>query len=177
MDNGQSLDNYIDSLDGYFAIDPYWKWFKCYEPLLQGLGVSYCKDQGANGTVLHTDICSPIATHPTWSRLRPTVQRALWSDGQQLWHDLVRSLEPDVIVASVPNQYASGIQFRGLGAPRDLYTIARTNPYVVTIEEIELTENRRSWLVKGAAAQTPLGKVSNEHKRLIGQELKRVLDG
>jgi hypothetical protein len=175
-DGLSSLGGYINALDDYFKTEPYRKWFNCYEPLLKGLGVSYYEDQVAKGTVLHTDICSPLATRPTWSELGATIQRALWNDGHELWHDLIRALEPDVIVASVPKQYAMGIQFSRSGPPRELFTIDRTPPYIVTIEDIEVTPSRRSWLVKGNAAQTPLGKVSNVDKRRIGEALRKALD-
>jgi hypothetical protein len=169
-----SIDGYIEALHEYFKTDPYRNWFNCYEPLLNGLEISYYP--GARGVALHTDICSPVATDPTWNGLPTTVKHALQKDGQQLWHDLVRELDPDVIIVSIAKEYATGIQFQPMGAPRILYSIDRTNQYVVTIEDVEVTQGRRSRLVKGMAAQKPFGKVSNVHKQRIGQAVRDALD-
>lgn len=63
-------DRYLASLDAYFRTAPYTGWFNpSFEPLLRGLGASYY-DQ-ASSVALHTDLCSPLATDPTWSRLDP----------------------------------------------------------------------------------------------------------
>jgi hypothetical protein len=168
-----STDEYLQALNEYFKTDPLRNWFNCYEPLLEGLGVSYYP--GADGAALHTDICSPVATDPTWNRLPPTVKRALSKVGQELWHDLVRELEPEVIVVSVAKHYATGIQFPVMGAPRILYSIDRTNRYVVTIEDIEVMPGRRSRLVKGMAARKPFGPVNDVHKRRIGEAVRETL--
>jgi hypothetical protein len=169
-----SLDEYIETLSGYFKTDPYRNWFNCYEPLLQGLGVSYYP--GADDIALHTDICSPVATAPTWNKLQRPIKQTLSKDGQELWHELVHTLDPDVIIMSVAKQYTAGIQFPRLGVPRVLFTIDRTNPYVVTCEDIEVTPGHISRLVTGSAAQKPFGKVSNKHKRSIGQAVRQALD-
>jgi hypothetical protein len=130
---------------------------------------------GAISTALHTDMCSPVATDPTWSRLPAIVKRALWKDGHKLWHDLVRALEPHVILASIAKQYATRIQFPRKGSIRELLTIDRTKPYAVTVEELEVTQDCRSLLVKGNAAQLPFGKVNNDDKRRIGETLREAL--
>ena len=79
-------DRYLDALSAYFRTDPYSGWFSAFEPLLNGMEASYY--EGQPSTVLHTDICSPVATNPTWSGLDPAVQRALEKDGGPLWHGL-----------------------------------------------------------------------------------------
>src|SRR3990170_1822110 len=60
-------------------------WFGAFEPLLDGMGASYYP--GGHAAALHTDLCSPVATDPTWSRLEPSFQRRFIADGQPLWHD------------------------------------------------------------------------------------------
>ncbi len=59
-------------LSAYFRCNPYSRWFRSFEPVLNGLGASYggkmMKGEYAS-TALHVDMCSPIATSPTWSRL------------------------------------------------------------------------------------------------------------
>ena len=63
----------------YFRTRRYKRWFRSFEPLLNGMNASYYDDKTA--TALHTDICSPIATNPTWSGLSEAHQRSpsdLW---------------------------------------------------------------------------------------------------
>ena len=80
-------DPYIDALSAYFRTDPYRSWFSAFEPLLNGLEASYY--EGKPSTALHTDICSPAATDPTWSGLGWDEQKALEKEGGPLWHDLL----------------------------------------------------------------------------------------
>ena len=56
---------YLDALSAYFRTDPYRGWFSAFEPMLNGLGASFY--EGKPSTALHTDICSPVATDPTWN--------------------------------------------------------------------------------------------------------------
>ena len=56
---------YLDALSAYFRTDPYCSWFSAFELMLNGLGASFY--EGKPSTALHTDICSPVATDPTWS--------------------------------------------------------------------------------------------------------------
>lgn len=167
-----SFTDYVAALDAYFETDPYKNWFSCYEPLLNGLDASYYK--GAASTVLHTDICSPVATDPTWTGLDRQVKRALWEDGRALWHDLARALAPDLIIVSVAKEYASGIEFAGDGA-RVAFTLDRKNPYQVTARDVEVVSGTRTVLVAGKAAQKPFGTVSDRDKHAIGRALKDAL--
>ena len=65
--------DYLRALANYFREQPYDTWFKpAFEEMLQGMGASYY--DGARNTALHTDICSPLATDPTWSWLGSRVR-------------------------------------------------------------------------------------------------------
>ena len=74
-------------MSAYFCTDPYRSWFNTFEPLLNGLGASYYQGGGSRG--LHTDICSPVATDPTWRCLDEVDRAALVADGGPLWHMLL----------------------------------------------------------------------------------------
>ena len=71
---GRESDRYLAALSAYYRTDPYRSWFNAFEPFLNGAGSSYYS--GETSTALHTDICSPVATSPTWSQARMTTGRA-----------------------------------------------------------------------------------------------------
>ncbi|MDP9313322.1 MAG: hypothetical protein M3R24_20975 [Chloroflexota bacterium] len=102
------------ALDAYFREKPYCRWFNpSFEWLLKGLDVSYYG--GRCGTALHTDIGSPLATDPTWSRLNDEQRGQLQASGVELWHRLVETLQPDAIIISVARWHLDTIQFMPLG--------------------------------------------------------------
>ena len=103
------LDGYLDALSAYFHTSPYNKWFRHLEPLLAGMDAGYWPGQAS--TALHTDICSPVATDPTWSRLAPADRETLLADGVPLWHGLLEALRPEAVVFSVAECHLSGIGF------------------------------------------------------------------
>ena len=91
---------YLDAMSAYFVTEPYSNWFNTFEQLLNGAGSSYYTEK-AGSTALHTDICSPIATDPTWSGLERTTRVALAADRHPLWHELLKVLRPQIAVLSV----------------------------------------------------------------------------
>lgn len=105
----QDRDRYLDAMSAYFHISPYRRWFGYLEPLLNGMSASYYPDQSSRA--LHTDICSPVATDPTWSRLDGADRAMLQSDGVPLWHGLLEALEPHIVVLSVATHHLSDISF------------------------------------------------------------------
>ena len=157
---------FLRALADYFREQPYNNWFKpAFEELLRGTGTSYY--DGAESTALHTDICSPLATDPTWSRLRGE-RAVLAADGVELWHRLVSRLEPDVILISVAREHLDKIRFRRVGGWRTLYTVERYNPFTVEALDLEIAPGKRTLLVFGQAANLPFGTVSGGDKRTIG---------
>lgn len=163
---------YIEALSAYFRTKPYGGWFGHYEPLLNGMDASYYN--GEASTALHTDICSPVATDPTWSRLGESDQELLLDGGAPLWHALLEVLQPHVVVLSVARRHLSRITFEPL-APWQLvhrfdYTAddaLRDRPY----------EAEGRWYVVGdepslfvfcPASQTPLGSISYNQRHRLG---------
>jgi len=57
---------YFKALNNYFVERPC-PWFRAFVPLLEGVDASYYPN--ANHRVIHTDLCSPLATYPAWSKL------------------------------------------------------------------------------------------------------------
>jgi hypothetical protein len=172
---GEYYGEYTEALNGYFSTNPYRSWFNSFEPLLNGLGASYYS--GAPNTALHTDLCSPLATDPTWSRLTPAQREALRPEGTALWHRLVQTLLPDVIIISVAEGQLDNINFPRLGAWEIAHTVERDNPFRVKLVGLDLGAERRASLVFGRAANTPFGTVSNADKRRIGEALRGRVHG
>lgn len=86
---------FFGDLDGYWVsplrivtvgLNPSRKEFGSFEPLLNGARSSYYGEQPS--VALHTDICSPVATDPTWSRLHDVARTTLEADGGRLWHEV-----------------------------------------------------------------------------------------
>jgi hypothetical protein len=169
--DGKHLDKYWSVLNDYFRNKPYRRWFdKSFEPILNGMGASYYDFHENNA--LHTDLCSPLATDPTWNRLEPDIKAILEEDGNRLWHSLMWRLEPDAIIISVKKDYLRRI--RNMNGWKTVYKIERKNPYLVKMGTISL-ESKISRIFFGRAAQLPFGTVSVEDKRRVGQEIRRIM--
>lgn len=176
--DGRFYDEYLQALNGYFhkpANHPYERWFNSFEPLLGGLDCSYYGY--ALNTALHTDLCSPLATDPTWNNLSTQAQIDLLEYGPRLWHSLVEWLSPDLIIASLARSHLGRISFPQQGGWRVVYTVERTNHYKVETTKLNTVAGKVTSLAFGKAANTPFGTVSNADKRKIGLAIKRNICG
>lgn len=166
------------ALDSYFVEDPYRSWFNpAYGAFLHGLGASFYEGPAM---ALHTDLCSPLATDPTWSGLPDRSKTALAQNGVPLWHQLMAVLEPDIIVVSVARKLVDQITFPAISpwASTAHYTHtgaggARRKPYRVETRWVQVVANKPTLLVFGPAAQLPFGLLTDAQKDDAGQ---RVLD-
>jgi hypothetical protein len=160
---------YLGALSGYFGDAPYARWFGTYEDLLDGMGASFHK--GAASTALHTDLCSPVATDPTWSRLPLADRNVLLGPGRGLWHDLVRFLKPQVMLISVARAHLAHLRFESDGDWAELCRVERDNPYIVERKRMRLEDGTTMTAFFGQAAQTPFGTVSREDKLRLGARI------
>jgi hypothetical protein len=162
---------YLAALDGYFRHAPYRPWFAWFEHVLRGLDASY--DDGAANAALHTDLCSPLATDPTWSHLPPARQARLFGDGRRLWHRLAARLAPDVIVISLARRWRDRIAFADPGAWRPLVAIPRADPakrsYQAWTQWTRLAGGAPTLLVYGPAAQLPFATLDRDARRRVGR--------
>lgn len=178
------LQGYLAALNEYFSTsaDPYKAWFNpSFGEILHGMGVSYYDD--AESTAVHTDLCSPLATDPTWTRLGQAERTALQREGVELWHDLVEALQPDVLLLSLRRDLLGEIGFRAVEEPRVVFTVVetragrrRTLPYRVEAARRRLASGKEPLFVFGRASQTPFGSVSAADKRLIGARIRELVD-
>ena len=164
---------YLDAMSAYFHTDPYGSWFRAFEQVLNGAGSSYYKGEAAS-TALHTDICSPVATDPTWNDLGEAAHAALVADGRPLWRMLLKVLRPQIVALSVARKHLRRIEFEPMtewetvlefkrarsGAPR-------RRPYEVLARWYDVG-GERCLFVFGQAAQTPFGLLSDTGKRETG---------
>jgi|tagenome__1003787_1003787.scaffolds.fasta_scaffold20986244_2 hypothetical protein len=167
----RACDSYVASLNDYFRVDPYWRWFNTYRPLLEGLQASF---EGTFGTssAVHTDLCSPVPTSPTWSRLPATVQAALSVNGVRLWHELVELLQPDVVLLSLARHHLSRISFPAMDTDwGEWFAIPQpAKPYVV-LRRLYEVGGRPVLFVWGRAANTPFGSLSYAARRQLGARI------
>lgn len=164
---------YLDALSSYFREDqePY-SWFESFEPLLNGAGSSYYGKQPS--CALHTDICSPVATDPTWGGLDPDAQRALGADGGPLWHELVTALKPQVVVLSVAEEHLGRIQFKARTERSPIRRFdhkkdgsRRAKPYLVRAWWCDVGD-QPTLFVFAPAAEKPLGTLAKPLRRDAG---------
>ncbi|MCX2718921.1 hypothetical protein [Lentiprolixibacter aurantiacus] len=160
------------SLNDYFKVQPYRRWFDSFEPFLNGLNGSYYPENNLN-KVLHTDICSPISTDPTWSLLSSNQQSYLFNKGFKLWKEIVLELKPNLIVFSIPKRYVHLLNSKKV---ETLHTIThkkdgtlRTKPYDLELYEVEI-HGFNTYLVYGESKNTPMGSVSTQDKILMGEK-------
>lgn len=178
-DGDRKPGRYLDSMSAYFHTAPYRSWFATFEPLLNGAGASYYTDNAAS-TALHTDICSPIATDPTWTGLGQADRAALEADGGPLWHNLLEALRPQVVFLSVAKRHLGRIGFAPISDWKTIHVVERTDSGVPRKHRYEVMARwyeiggERSLCVFGQAAQRPFGSLSDTQKREAGAVAQEI---
>lgn len=92
---------YTYALNEYFCVNPYMKWFKQYEQILNLLNASYFVNN-CSRTAIHIDACSSIATDPTWGSLCSKSKMLLQSNNSFI--PLMNALNPDIVLISANKQ-------------------------------------------------------------------------
>lgn len=164
--------NHYSALNKYFKSEPY-EWFnKSFEPLLNGLNASYFSNKNFENRVLHTDLCSPLATKKGWtefSKEMPIEAKKLMASGKDLWRELINVLEPDIILVSVKDEYKKkvlGSSFRlfwdtkqnaEMNSHKDLRVnnLPRKAPYQVFSKDETLESGKCVKIIFGNANQYP----------------------
>jgi hypothetical protein len=164
-----SCGRYLEALNRYFCVHPYSAWFGTFEPLLQGFRCSFYP--GSQNTALHTDLCSPLATQPTWSRLSNEQRAGLEKDGVELWHRLITHLRPQVILISVAAQHLAKNRSTPVSDWCSVYRLERNKPYEFLHRLLRIDSGAQAHLIFGRAAQKPFGTVSHADKLKIGRHL------
>jgi len=171
---------HVSALNQYFQAEPYTKWFNgAYRAILNGLSASFYGD--THNTALHTDICSPAATLPTWSKLAGKLKtedrRKIERTGLDLWQELMETLEPDVALISVKWEYVGNIEFDSPTPWERIRTVQRQNPYHVLASRRKFRSGKSCLFVFGRAAQLPFGTLSGEQRKWVGQQIAEEVFG
>lgn len=164
--------NLKSALNPYFENKPLKQWFSCFEPILNGLSASYYKSN-YNHTALHTDICSPIATTPTWSKLSKETKESLGVEGLEIWKKLIEELQPDIMLVSIPRSLFRSV-FKSNGNELVVFDVKkngepRKKPYIVEIFEYKLSKGKKVKVIFGQAANKPFDTISDQQKMKIGE--------
>lgn len=174
-----------EELRRYFERAPYRLWFLNFEKMLSGMDASYGgkmrrENFSARRTALHIDICSPIATTPTWSRLSPDHKKLLTEFGHEMFGRLLQVLQPHVVVTSVgwghlqawSPQFADGPSWpccyierqTSMGAPM-------RGPLRVQSGTLLGMDGAEYPFFNATAANTPLGRFSDKRKKIAGERI------
>lgn len=159
------------ALSDYFKVDPYKPWFNAWEVLLQGMDASYW---AAPSIALHTDLCSPLATNPTWSGLDgadPSARQQLEPDGARIWRRLAEVLKPHIILISVAKSYVPRVCQLPLAEWTVIHTVVglTRRPLEIRGTWVQWAGREPTLIVFGRAANLPLGTVSHLDKGRIGE--------
>lgn len=165
-------ERYLHALNQYFEAAPL-DWFGCFREILRGLGASFGVSEP--NRAVHTDLCSVVPTAPTWSRLTPAQQRDLADAGLELWHQLITELRPHAIIASVKYSWLDRLRFVPLSDWAPVHTVHRARPYLLNGRTVQLPDGSTSLVVRGRAANTPFGTISNADRYAAGQSIRRSL--
>lgn len=166
---------YISALNQYFDDDPYNAWYNpAFENMLNGLDASFYNKK--ENTALHTDICTPLATNPTWGDLTKEAKMDLQATGVPLWHELIDYLEPDIILISAAGEHLSKIQFETVKDWETIYTSLRDKPYLINSKQVKLSSGKVSSIYFGRASELPFGLVGAEEQFIIGKHIKTITE-
>jgi hypothetical protein len=160
---------YVQALDEYFIREPYRRWFdRGFGPVLRGLDASYYPDRRSRA--LHTDLLSPSATRPTWSKLRQADCRRLASDGVPLWHALIEYLQPDIIVASPGRAHLERIGFDRIGELHAIHRVERRNPFITEATGLRIGQ-KTATLAFARCTNVPFGSVAFADREAVGKAI------
>lgn len=170
-------------LTAYFWRNPYRSWFSSFEPVLNGLEASYGGKMAVrdySSTALHVDMCSPIATSPTWSKLGPEQRGELTMAGRGTFEWLADELKPHIIMASVgwshlnwwKSEFEDGRNWEAcLRYDHTKDGKSLRSPLLVQMKPLQTKSGHKYLFANASAANTPFGRFSNERKEKAGQVL------
>ena len=142
------------------------------------------KNNKLENVAIHMDICTPLATCPTWSKLTESCVKELRKDGFEIWKILIeKSLKPDIIIASFPQSVIKNNKkdycFEKLKSLLNLN--------LKSCEEIILNNNKpkkcwvcslnnkNKYVVLGPSGRRPFGNFKKEEKYELGEKILKTI--
>ena len=175
-------------LSGYFKLNPYKSWFLNFEKVLIGMSATYggkmSIGQRMPNTALHIDMCSPIATSPTWSKLSSDEKIPLLKFGNNIFWQLLYALQPHVVLCSTSWGHLRnlGEEFCDIHSWQICYEeqcssdgTKMRSPIRVWTKTISLDADLNILFCNASAANTPFGKFSDSRKEQAGKILLQQL--
>lgn len=156
-------------------------WFSNYEAILNGMGHSYLSDEcGA----IHVDLCSPIATNPTWSKLALQQKHLLRERGRKLFDRLYQMLEPDIIIVSVAKREVAHHWGNPFDPPWQSLPLAplkaggtkQGGSYDLRYRLGDGRGRTTCMVVFGTAARKPFGRLTAERQHAVGKSIIQRFD-
>ena len=145
-------------------------------------GGKYENTQRFTNIAVHTDICTPVATNPTWSKLKKCEIKELIEDGFKIWVELVEKiLRPSIILISISENcecFQRSKERYELGERKLLKRFYKTKDGSKRAKAYDVyyyvtkIKGKNTIIVYGPPAQTPFGKISNDKKSELGEKIK-----
>jgi len=162
---GPFLPDYLGALNSYFRVDPYKLWFDSYEPALSGMDASYY--DGPTARAIHTDVCTPVPTSPVWGGLERGEWQRLAPGGVELWHRLIETLEPHIILASIGTRNLARIKLAATSESKVIYTVEQARPLHIRATRVRAGSSE-ALLVTGGAATKPFQMIKAVQRHEVG---------
>jgi hypothetical protein len=190
----------LEELKRYFCFNPY-SWFNSFEDVLNGCNASYGFDSSQPNRAMHIDVCSPIATSPTWSKLgvqnssdkpqkdtsaleiEKSTKMQLTSFGNNLFIRMLGIFKPDIVIASVGWSHLEKIDEAFFDHKSDSWEIIYSKPPktqnakhssqqpCVRGKRIEV-DKHDFYFVNGSMRDQPFGSFSKKEKQHASEKIK-----
>tara|TARA_B000000557_G_scaffold16457_1_gene12660 strand:+ start:312 stop:1079 length:768 start_codon:yes stop_codon:yes gene_type:complete len=164
----KDFDGSYESLEvacsNYFKRNTYYEWFgknkkdwnKGFKPILNSMGYCYFPNKENLKSVLHTDLCSPLATTEKWNDVSTEDKNQLIETGFPLWKRLINEIKPNLIIMSMAKKHIYRLN------PKFIKSIyVKNDRYAVEFYSINL-DGFKTNLIWGSAQDTPFQPFSNK---------------
>ena len=139
------------------------------------MGASYYDCKGYSCRAIHTDICSPWATDPTWFYLAEDERESMRAKGTPQWINLISELNPHVIIASVAEQHIEKLGIAETKTEFCKFPFKKDGSLRNRPETVFLYDFHGIPFVNGRTRNKPFGSLSNDFKRTVGDKIKNTL--
>jgi hypothetical protein len=182
-----------EQLNNYFEFNPYGDWFNNFEVVLNGADASYYKRSNKN-IALHLDLCSPIATQPTWSKLgkqnkvekKSTEKLAkeiifkseLTNCGTNLFNQALQVFMPEIVIFGVGQDHLK-FQFEFLNIAEQISCDPNlsNNPKKSFRAELKKGSGRKILFINGSSNIKPFGNFTKLQRTECGKLIADLYKG